>query len=804
MTTKFKIILGFAVMNIIIIVLAVFCRQEMLTVSAGFDNYARAANTNTTLSDIATESTTMLLSFNRFLRTHDAKWIDTSGASAAHIVSLATDSASRTRFEERRKFFEDVKGRAIVQRDMIAKMAASVTTLRKAYVDKMRPAYHSIFDAFAAMTVTAEKVGNSRCLGIIGGMWPDLATAIGAMGRFYQGLGAHDMEEAEKSVTAMKKGIDALEPILTTDLGRTNLANIRKAYDILIQTAESLIAEANNMSKAMSETMAFGRDMDADIKKFNAVVDKQTEENEALTLATVSNAVTVIAYSGVGGFIVGVLMALFNIVTLVRTLSKVSTFATAVSEGDLDTVCDVKEKGEIGQMVGAISEIPKILLKLQEGFAMLTDKIEHGDILIRGRVHLYKGGFRKIVEGVNACIGRLNEIIDEIPSPVVVMDGDRKVRFLNKVGQQVAGTDYNGKVCKQLFNRDDDGTPVDALGLAIREKRPASAETVAHPQGKTMDIAYTAIPMFDEHGNLAMVLQLITDLSGIKAQQRTMMEVAKQAEEISNRVAAASEQLSSQVEQISRGAEIQRSRVESTASAMSEMNSTVVEVAGNASKASEQSELSKGKATEGAGLVEQVVRAINGVNTVSRKLQENMEELGKQAEAIGGVMGVISDIADQTNLLALNAAIEAARAGEAGRGFAVVADEVRKLAEKTMTATQEVGSSIGAIQQSAKSNMEAVAGAVHNVEEATTLANRSGDALKEIVDMSATNAAVVTSIATAAEEQSATSEEIAKALEEINRIVGETTDGMVQSSQAVQDLSRMAQELNSVMTKLRA
>ncbi|MDR1857746.1 MAG: methyl-accepting chemotaxis protein, partial [Desulfovibrio sp.] len=178
--------------------------------------------------------------------------------------------------------------------------------------------------------------------------------------------------------------------------------------------------------------------------------------------------------------------------------------------------------------------------------------------------------------------------------------------------------------------------------------------------------------------------------------------------------------------------------------------------------------------------------------------------LGKQAEAIGGVMGVISDIADQTNLLALNAAIEAARAGEAGRGFAVVADEVRKLAEKTMSATQEVGSSIGAIQQSAKANMEAVAGAVHNVEEATTLANRSGDALKEIVDMSATNAAVVTSIATAAEEQSATSEEIAKALEEINRIVGETTDGMVQSSQAVQDLSKMAQELNSVMVKLRA
>ncbi|MDR1856866.1 MAG: methyl-accepting chemotaxis protein [Desulfovibrio sp.] len=410
----------------------------------------------------------------------------------------------------------------------------------------------------------------------------------------------------------------------------------------------------------------------------------------------------------------------------------------------------------------------------------------------------------KIVEGINACIGRLNEIIYEIPSPVIVLDGERKIHYINQAAERVLGTDYMGKVCKQLMNRDDDGTPTDALSIAIREGRPATSETVARPQGKAMDITYTSIPMRDRNGSLAMVLQLVTDLTSIKAQQRTMMEVAKHAGEISDRVAAASEELSSQVEQISRGAEIQRSRVESTASAMSEMNSTVIEVAGNASKASEQSELSRSKASEGAGLVEQVVKAINGVNNVSRRLQENMEELGKQAESIGGVMGVISDIADQTNLLALNAAIEAARAGEAGRGFAVVADEVRKLAEKTMTATQEVGSSIGAIQQSTKANLDAVAGAVRNVDEATALANRSGDALKEIVEMSATNATVVTSIATAAEEQSATSEEIAKALEEINRIVGETTDGMVQSSQAVQDLSRMAQELHSVMGRLRS
>ncbi|MCL2123628.1 MAG: methyl-accepting chemotaxis protein, partial [Desulfovibrionaceae bacterium] len=152
---------------------------------------------------------------------------------------------------------------------------------------------------------------------------------------------------------------------------------------------------------------------------------------------------------------------------------------------------------------------------------------------------------------------------------------------------------------------------------------------------------------------------------------------------------------------------------------------------------------------------------------------------------------------------ALNAAIEAARAGEAGRGFAVVADEVRKLAEKTMQATQEVGSNIQAIQNSARTNISEVTNAVQNIGEATELANASGNALHEIVDLASSNSGVVASIATAAEEQSATSEEINKALEEVNRIVSETTSGMVQASSAVQDLSQTAQQLKSVMERLR-
>ena len=119
-----------------------------------------------------------------------------------------------------------------------------------------------------------------------------------------------------------------------------------------------------------------------------------------------------------------------------------------------------------------------------------------------------------------------------------------------------------------------------------------------------------------------------------------------------------------------------------TATAMEEMNATVLEVAKNASQAAGTSDGARQKAQEGSGIVGRVVTDIAQVQKQSQALKQDMEGLGKQAEGIGHIMNVISDIADQTNLLALNAAIEAARAGDAGRGFAVVADEVRKLAKR--------------------------------------------------------------------------------------------------------------------------
>ena len=287
------------------------------------------------------------------------------------------------------------------------------------------------------------------------------------------------------------------------------------------------------------------------------------------------------------------------------------------------------------------------------------------------------------------------------------------------------------------------------------------------------------------------------------AKREGMLQAAGELEQIVTQIVSASEQLNAQIQESRRGSDIQRERTGEAATAMEEMNATVLEVASNASNAAQNAESAKAQAEDGGDVVQRVVDSIEKLNQETGKLQGEMDDLANQAQAIGQIMTVISDIADQTNLLALNAAIEAARAGDAGRGFAVVADEVRKLAEKTMSATQEVGSAIGSIQHSTSLSIKSMEQTSEMVGTSTELTREAGESLAKIIRLIEETADQVRAIATASEEQSATSEEINRTTEEVNAIAADTAEAMTQSAAAMDDMAQLSEQLRNLIEEMK-
>ncbi len=288
-----------------------------------------------------------------------------------------------------------------------------------------------------------------------------------------------------------------------------------------------------------------------------------------------------------------------------------------------------------------------------------------------------------------------------------------------------------------------------------------------------------------------------------KARKQGLMEAAARLEAVVESVSGATGELAALVEQVGSGTGIQNDRLGETASSMEEMNATVLEVARNAASAADNAETARNRAVSGAGVVGEVVSSMGAVQKTFDTMRNGLDELSVHAEGIGDIINVINDIADQTNLLALNAAIEAARAGEAGRGFAVVADEVRKLAEKTMHATQEVGSAISAIQVGTRKTVGDMGAAGDAVGQASGLVVQAGERLEEIVSLVQGTTDQVRSIATASEEQSAASEEINRAVEDVSRIALETSGGMNRAQETLLMLRRDAEVLNGLLVSLR-
>ena len=399
----------------------------------------------------------------------------------------------------------------------------------------------------------------------------------------------------------------------------------------------------------------------------------------------------------------------------------------------------------------------------------------------------------------------------------------RPVRALAASSKAVAEGDFTQQV--DIRSHDEFG----ALGSAFNDmvKRIESSASLAEENGRaaeeaartaeearreaeeerryldnSIDEMLLVIERFAE-GDLTVALRAhredkISELYGgfnsAVSQMRTML---REVNDAVRSAAGAATEISASSEQLAGASQEQSVQATEVAAAVEQMVRTIVENSSNTSRAAIVTEEFGDVAREGGEVVDQTVTKIRRIAEVVRASTDTVAQLGTSSEQIGAIVSVIDEIADQTNLLALNAAIEAARAGDQGRGFAVVADEVRKLAERTTEATKEIASMIKTIQAETRAAVGAMNEGDAEVAAGIELADRAGDSLKRVMEGSRNTVDMITMVAAASEEQSVTSEQIARSVEMISNVSGESARGISQIAGAADALNRLTDDLDS-------
>jgi methyl-accepting chemotaxis protein len=290
-------------------------------------------------------------------------------------------------------------------------------------------------------------------------------------------------------------------------------------------------------------------------------------------------------------------------------------------------------------------------------------------------------------------------------------------------------------------------------------------------------------------------------LDALSVMQQNLRSTIQGISESSQQLASAAEEMSAVMAQSTLSLQAQNDEIELAATAVNQMSTAVEEVASNAVSTSQVSKASDVDSQHGHRQVKETIDSIQGLVDGVMGASDQAKGLATRAQDISKVLEVIRAIADQTNLLALNAAIEAARAGEAGRGFAVVADEVRSLAQRTQNSTQEIDTMISSIQAGTLDTVGAMQDSATHAEQTLERASSAGLALEKItVAISEINRRNLV-IASAAEQQSIVAREVDRSLVSIRDLSGQTAAGATQTLAASQELSRLAIDLNGLVTR---
>ena len=412
------------------------------------------------------------------------------------------------------------------------------------------------------------------------------------------------------------------------------------------------------------------------------------------------------------------------------------------------------------------------------------------------------------------------DILDKVPTPVLTIDKNYNVEFMNPAGAAIGGLTQEqcvGKKCYDIFKTDHCNTDKCAVRQAMREDAIVTENALANPNPSTfIPIQYTGAPLKNEKGEIIGALEYIADISDIDAMMKetdhvveTVAKVMRAAankdltqqiaEEFTENFAelkknvnktlqvldVAMGQVGSAVEQVSSASNQIASGSQSLAEGTNEQSSTLEEVSSSLEEMSSMTQQNAQNAAQATVLSGEASTAANSGNESMKTMIGAIDKIKLSADETAKIVKTIDEIAFQTNLLALNAAVEAARAGDAGKGFAVVAEEVRNLAQRSAEA--------------AKNTAELINESVQNAEGGVKISQEVGSQLTTIVESIGKTTNLVSEIDAASKEQAQGIEQVNTAVAEMNKVTQQNAANSEESASASEELNSQAEELNAMI-----
>lgn len=243
--------------------------------------------------------------------------------------------------------------------------------------------------------------------------------------------------------------------------------------------------------------------------------------------------------------------------------------------------------------------------------------------------------------------------------------------------------------------------------------------------------------------------------------------------------------------------------IRETGQSVLEMASRINEVSSQAQESAAVARQSLQAAESGLAAVQNTIGSMNAIRDQIQETSKRIKRLGESSQEIGEITELIADITEQTNVLALNAAIQAASAGEAGRGFSVVAEEVQRLAERSGDATRQIAALVKAIQTDTQDAAAAMERSTQGVVEGAKLSDNAGMALSEIDRVSRKLAELIEQISSSASKEANQANEVASNIQHIFAVTEQTGESTRSTATQVRDLARMADELRQSVARFK-